>query len=95
LELEDFWEYLYVRTYPFAGDTQQVCRGNELADSHIHPQYSNFKDWARAQYGEEAEEEEIKPSKHYVTLPQDRDQVDAKVTAYREEPEVSYETRES
>ena len=73
MELDDFQEYLYPRTYAFSdGSVSSVCSGVENPDNHKRPIYGSWTDYKKAQYGEEEEvENDVKVSKHHIILDQD------------------------
>lgn len=91
----DFWEYLYQKTY--SGDEAMACSGQENPEAHTRPDYASWDDYTRARYGEGDNIEAIKPTKHFVSLPQvieeEPEEVhQIEVTEYRPEKEVSYDT---
>jgi len=93
---EDFWEYLYQKTY--SGDETLACKGQENPEAHTRPDYPSWDDYTRARYGDTEKVEATKPTKHFVSLPQEEEVEEIPqatepitVTEYRPETEVSYE----
>jgi hypothetical protein len=92
---EDFWEYIYSKTY--SGSEESVCAGNENPEAYQHAKYSSFKDYARARYSQELNDvEATRPTKHSVSIAQVEPKKDSSgtVTDYRATPEPEYETEE-
>ena len=67
IRAQDFWNYLYQKTY--SGDEESACQGTENPEAHTRPDYSSWDDYARARYGQGDNIEAIRPTKHYVSLP--------------------------
>lgn len=82
MELQDFWTYL--RSHTYSGSVEAVCDGTENPETAQSHQYNEFAT-------EDVKQDEVKPSRHYVDLPQDREPQQGQVEVLRPDPEVSYD----
>ncbi len=46
IEINSFWDYIYLRTYP--GDEQSVCNGVENPEAYTRFRYPNFVEYAKS-----------------------------------------------
>lgn len=45
MEIQSFWDYIYLRTYP--GDEDAVCQGIENPEAYTRFTYPTFSEYAK------------------------------------------------